>query len=215
MSKKSKKKKTDPPNDEAMSIIGFQMDDIPEEQADDTDGWDVSHVEMAEIQVQAEDHNEKPKEHKKLWEIELPTGLQERYTKNLVIALLFAIVTIVLLIRFWTVQCCIGFAVSGFLLYKAIELKLDYADGKIKEKAVICASVRYNALSHMVHVTFREDSNNEEISIRYYTFNIPERASIFTRSTDVYTSSDFEINHVYVIYFKDANDSNLLGYVEL
>ena len=137
------------------------------------------------------------------------------YTKNLVIALLFAIITVVLLVRFWTVQCCIGFIISGFLIYKAIELKLDYADGKIKEKAVICASVRYNAASHMMHVTFREDSNDEAVPLRYYTFNIPERTSLFTRSTDAYTSSEFEMNHVYVIYFKDTNDSNLLGYVEL
>lgn len=151
----------------------------------------------------------------RLRDIELPTGLQHRFFKDILFAVVVAIVTIILLIRFQTIQCCIGFAVVGFLLFKAIELKFDFRDGKIQEAVVTCASLRYNAFSHTLHVTFRDDGEDEDAPVAYYTFHVPERNTSFLGRKRDSGESDFEVNHVYVIYYKINEPSNLLGYVEL
>lgn len=132
--------------------------------------------------------------------IPLPTGLHTRVVKQIVTAIVVAIITIVLCIFYMTPQCLIGFAVSGALVYLAISVKIDYRSGKIKEHCFICASVNSMPLRKTTRIVFR---TQEEIPL-YFEFIVPGKKNV-----------EFIPNHVYLVYFREDQPKELLGYTSL
>lgn len=146
---------------------------------------------------QADDGGEKPPT--RLLDVQLPTGLQRQIVKQYLFAALCFIVTSVACAYFREPTILVGFIASGMLIAKGISLTLDYADGKIQELAVICASVNRSITRKSTRIVFR---TNDDVP-RYFTFHIPG------------DKRDILPNYAYVIYFDPRCPFALLGYTQL
>lgn len=135
-------------------------------------------------------------------DVVLPSALGNKFIISILAAVAALILTIVLLIFYKTPQCCMGFALCGVLAYKALALRLDYANGKIKEMVVTCASVSHNKVMRTVRAVFRTDDDPPA----YYDF---------TLSGNLKQHSDIQPNYVYVIYIKEDSPRDLLAYVQM
>lgn len=135
----------------------------------------------------------------RLLDIQLPTGLHRQIVKQYLFAALCFIVTIIACVHFRESAILVGFVVSGVLVAKGISLTLDYADGKIQELAVICASVNRSIGRKSTRVVFR---TNDDVP-HYFTFHIPGE------------KRDILPNYAYVIYFDPRSPFTLLGYTQL
>ena len=130
----------------------------------------------------------------------LPTGLQMRVMKQYLMAIAVTILTIVLVIVYKTPQCLAGFVVAGTLVYMAITTKYDYRDGKIKELCLLCSSITPMKVRNSARLIFR---SQDDIPL-YYEFILPGKKH-----------SEFMLNQVYVVYFKEDDPKNLLGHTPL
>ena len=132
----------------------------------------------------------------------LPYALSTRFAKSIALAALLFIVTIVLLALYKTLQCCLGFIISGYFVYLAISLKIDFAQGEIEEVAALCTSVNQMLSQKSCRVVFR---TGEDAPV-YYQFVV---------SGDKKYLSGLQPNTVYAIYFRLNNPKDLLGFTQL
>ena len=137
---------------------------------------------------------------KRLRDINLPSGLMRRVIKQYLVAAAISIISIWFCIYYKEVTFLVGLAIAGWVVYMGIGTTYDYAEGKITELAVLCASVNEVALRKQTRVIFR---TADEIPT-YFEFLLPGKRS-----------KDFSPNFSYVIYYKEDDPKNLLGYVQL
>lgn len=152
--------------------------------------------------IEVDDNATEPKSVKepRLKDIFLPDGLYRRVMKQYALAIVFVIISIVLcIVNTEPVYLC-GFIVSGVLTYLGISTTLDFANGKIVEIPVICASVNTVAMRKITRVVFR---SNDDFPT-YYEFLIPGKAD--TRINP---------NYAYIIYFNPDVPRELLGYTPI
>lgn len=140
----------------------------------------------------------------RLRDIELPTALMKQYQKEWVAAIIALIATIVLIVELQSIQCVLGFILTGFFVYMAISIKLDYASGRIREVVTVCVSVKSAGTN--TKVVFREDKDDDKEQPTYYDFIIPGRKR---------HNKTLEPNYVYVIYFRKDVKNSLLAFTQL
>lgn len=132
----------------------------------------------------------------------LPSALSLRFAKSISFAVLLTLGTIVLLVMYKTLQCCLGFIISGYFVYMALSLKEDYVHGEIEERSALCTSVNPMPARKSCRVVFRTGGDVPE----YYQFVV---------SGDKQYLSGLQPNVVYAIYFKKRDPANLLGFTQL
>lgn len=137
---------------------------------------------------------------KRLWEINLPTGVQQKVLKQYLTAVGIAILTMWTCIYYNEPKYILGLLISGVLVYLGISTTLDYADGKIIELPVICSSVVSPVFQKTTNVVFR---TNDDIP-KYFEFVIPGKVK-----------NGLYPNYAYVIYFKEDDPKSLIGYTQL
>lgn len=130
----------------------------------------------------------------RLRDIQLPDGLHLHVIKQYLTAALIAIITVVLLAVYKDAMYSVGFILTGVLAYMGIETTMDYAEGKITEVAVTCATVQHIFGRKTTRVVFRTDEEAPE----YFEFIIPGKQI-----------HKYVANYAYIIYFK-ANQPNIL-----
>lgn len=133
-------------------------------------------------------------------ETALPSALRELMVKQYLVAAAIAIVSIVLVVTYKTPQSLIGFIISGALVILAISTKHDYFEGKINEECLMCTTVTPLKAKNACRVIFR---NQDEVP-RYFEFIVPDKKQ-----------NQLIENQVYVVYFRDSDPKNLLGYKQL
>ena len=170
---------------------------VPEEEPGFTTVVDVDEIYATpeEVETMLE---EEPK--KKFKDIELPSGLEERYVRLLVVAGGFLLATIVFTILLKTPRMLFGLVGTAYFIYMAIEIKLSYRAGLIQEIALLCTSVTTTKATKSAKVMFR---TNEELP-SYYEFRVP-----------IKESDNFTPNVGYVIYFNIQHPKQILGYVQV
>lgn len=92
----------------------------------------------------------------------------------------------------------LGIVVSIGLVYLGLSTKLDFASGKIVEQAVSAVDIRPLKTRNRTKVVF---ATSDDVP-SYFTFIVPGK-------------KEFNLNGVYVIYFREEQPSVLLGYQAL
>lgn len=189
--------------DEILEFESADEDDI-DFYEDDLDEYDTAEEDDDFDSDVTDDQTMSEKETFRLSDVQLPSGLQESYMKTLLLAGVVVIASLALLIVFKAVQSLFGFVLAGWGFYKAIALKIDYSEGKIREVSTVCASVTFVPGVSYTKLVFREDSDDDSPP-RYYEFKMPGSQK----------NKNFQQNYVYVLYFRESDPKNLLGYVQL
>lgn len=136
----------------------------------------------------------------RLRDIPLPDGLYRRVVQQYALAAAFVIISIVLCILYKEPVYLCGFIISGVLTFLGISTTLDFANGKIIELPVICASVNVIAMRKTTRVVFR---TNEDFPT-YYEFLVPGKSE-----------NSINPNYAYIIYFDPDKPRELLGYTPI
>lgn len=145
--------------------------------------------------------------------LDLPDGLRPRIVKQYMTAAAVGMLTLVLVIYFREPGYLIGFLLSGLLVYNGVSASLDYAEGKIVEMAVLCASVNAyesktaklsNGMQRTSKVVFRTVSEAADDIPEYFEFQVPGsvEGKIFP-------------NYAYIIYFDPTRPKELLGFMAI
>lgn len=193
-----------PKDDEEEEILDLEPDDDIDFYEDDL----YNEEDMTDEVIIDEDESNQEQEEKepfRLSAIQLPSGLQESYIKTILLAGAVAIASLGILIVFKAIQSLFGFILAGWGIYKAIALKIDYSEGNIREVSTVCASVSFIPGTSYTKLVFREDGEDDDTPPRYYEFKVPGSKK----------NRNFLQNYVYVLYFRESDPKNLLGYVQL
>lgn len=138
---------------------------------------------------------------KPLRDIQLPTGLLRRVTKQYMTAAGVALAVIILAAYYKTPTYLPGLAIAAALAYLATSTAYDFDSGGITELAVICNNVNTYPMRDTTHVTFRTDDDDP----KFYSFVIPGKSARRTLTP----------NAPYLIYFKTERTGTLLAFTPL
>lgn len=145
----------------------------------------------------------------------LPTALSNLVVKSLLMMALFVVMAVVVLVVTGIAQVSFLFALALWCGWNAVSILMDYRDGNIIERTLVCTSaVPYlfglsetmggrllgKAFSSKVKVTFR-DTNEESPS--YYQYIVPGAKRTFYPAM------------VYVTYVRRNNPQVLMAYLAL
>lgn len=134
----------------------------------------------------------------RLYNIDLPTGLQRKVIKQYLTALLMAFAVVILAIYNKSPAYLSGLMISMGLVYLGISTTFDFDAGEIIELAVICTSVRTYHMRNTTHVIFRTDEDTP----KYFSFIVPGKK----------VRNELIQNSGYVIYFRKKAPETLLSF---
>ncbi|SDD60028.1 hypothetical protein [Peptococcus niger] len=129
---------------------------------------------------------------------DLPAGLEKKVIMQYLMAAGVLLFCLFLAITEGRPSYLLGIVVSLGLVYLGLSTKLDFASGKIVEQAVSAVDVRPIKTRNRTKVVF---ATSDDIP-SYFTFIVPGK-------------KEFNLNGVYVIYFREEEPGVLLGYQAL
>lgn len=133
---------------------------------------------------------------RKFREIVLPSGLQQKVTKQYLAAFFMTIVIITFAVYYREARYLFALFIPSALIYLGVSTSYAFDEGNIIEVAVICTSVNTYRMRDTTHVTFRTNDDPP----KYYNFILPGKTEkIFPNSG-------------YIIYFNCTQPDRLIGY---
>lgn len=200
--------------DDKQKVIDFQPDDLrsPSTGAGSTNQIEGNEPEGAvETDAQYEDRDmadevntavqsQIKEDAKKLLEIELPTALAEREVKLYLSAIVTGLLSVIASITFMSVGFLIFLGLAAFFIYVALSSRMDFRDGKIVEKSLLCYNIQRAArLSADRYVSF---CTADEVPT-YYRFRVKDKKATFFPGCP------------YLVYYHQRNPELLIAYYQM
>ncbi|WP_191396121.1 hypothetical protein [Flavonifractor sp. An306] len=192
--------------DDKRKIINFQPDDLDRQSnAENSDtragnkGVGSSDDDMSD-EVNSAVQSKIKGDKQKLLEVELPTALAEREIKLYLSAILTGLLSVVGSITLMSVGLLVLLALAAFFIYTALSSRMDFRDGKIVERSLLCYNVQRAArVSADRYVSF---CTSDEIPT-YYRFRIKDKKATFFPGCP------------YLVYYHERNPELLIAYYQI